>query len=86
MFDLSMFDLVEFLYYLIPAAALLFFGICLILYISARRKNKRVPGTFTEGQMRVRLICLIVSAIIAGLMLAIVLAFMALLFLAVAFM
>ena len=84
--EVVMFYLLQALYYLIPAAAILFFIISLIVYLSAVRKNKRTPGIYTAGQMKVRLICLIVSSVIAGILAFVVLGFMVLLFMAVAFM
>ncbi|MBQ7922840.1 MAG: hypothetical protein IJ325_09755 [Clostridia bacterium] len=81
-----MFQLLTALYFLIPSAAILFFVISLVMYLYARRKNKRVPGTYTENQMKTRLICLIVSSVIAGVLALVVIGFMILLFMAVAFM
>lgn len=74
------------LYFLIPAAAILFFAISLGMYLYARHKNKRGPGTYTEGQIKTRLICLIISSVIAGILALVVIVFMLLLFMAVAFM
>ena len=81
-----MFDIVEVLYYIIPAAALIFFGISLFRYLYAKRKNKRTPGTYTPEQMKSRKIFLIVSLVIAGILAVVVLAFIGLLMMAVAFM
>lgn len=74
------------LYFAIPTAALVFFIVSLILFITAKRKNKRAPGTYSEGQVRTRKICLILSAVIVGIMAAVIIGFMCLLFMAVAFM
>lgn len=74
------------LYYLIPVAALLFFAGSLIFYLVAKRKNKRVPGTYSPEQIKTRKICLIVSTVIAGILAVVVLAFIGLLMMAVAFM
>lgn len=82
----SGFDLIEFLYYFIPAASLIFFAVSLIRYLTAKRKNKRAPGSFSDAQISARRICLIVSSIIAGAMLIVVVAFFALMLMAVAFM
>jgi len=74
------------LYYIIPAAALIFFGISLFRYHYAKYKNKRAPGTYSPDRIRSRKICLIVSAVIAGILAVVVLAFIGLLMMAVAFM
>ena len=74
------------LYYIIPAAALLFFIVSLARWRDAKEQNKRTPGTYSEEEMKSRKICLIVSSVIAGMMAAVVLAFMGLLMMAVAFM
>ncbi|MBR6708156.1 MAG: hypothetical protein IKL84_00595 [Clostridia bacterium] len=81
-----MFDLIEALYYLIPAAALVFFVVSLVRYLAAIRRNKLSPGTYSERQMKDRRLCLIISAVIAGIMAAVILAFIGLLMMAVAFM
>ena len=78
--------LISILYYLIPLAALLFFIISLSLYLEAKQKNKIVPGTYTSEQMKSRKICLIVSSVIAGVMAVVVIAFIGLMMMAVAFM
>ena len=80
------FDITEALYYIIPAAALIFFGISLFRYHYAKYKNKRTPGTYSPNRIRSRKICLIVSSVIAGILAVVVLAFIGLLMMAVAFM
>lgn len=74
------------LYYIIPIAAVLLFGIALFRFCYAKHKNKRTPGTYTEAQMKNRKIFLIIASVIAGAMALVVLAFMGLLLMAVAFM
>ncbi len=75
-----------FLFYGIPAAAILFFAVSLFLYCHGRHRNKVHPGSVSAETMRMRKIVLIVSAVIAGIFAAVVLGFAALLFMAVAFM
>ncbi|MBR4292475.1 MAG: hypothetical protein IKT54_02570 [Clostridia bacterium] len=74
------------MYGLAPAAILLFFICSLVAYISAKKKNKASPGTYTPEQITTRKIFLIVSSIILGVIVAIVVGFMALLATAVIFM
>lgn len=74
------------LYYIIPLFAVLFFGISLSRYLYAKRRNKRIPGTYTDAQMKSRKVWLIVSSVVAGILAVVVLAFIGLLMMAVAFM
>ena len=80
------FDIVELLYYLIPTAALIFFAVSLTVYILAKKRNARIPGTYSESQIKSKKLCLIISSVIAGIMLVVILAFIGLLMMAVAFM
>ena len=74
------------LYYIIPLFAVLFFCISLFRYLYAKRRNKRIPGTYTDTQMKSRKVWLIVSSVVAGILAVVVLAFIGLLMMAVAFM
>ena len=74
------------LYYIIPIGVILFFAISLSAYISAKSRNKRAPDTYSESQMKTRLVCLVVSSVMAGILAVVVVAFIILLFMAVAFM
>lgn len=76
----------DLLVFLIPVLLLVLFGVFLYRYLSARRKNKREPGTFSHAQMTLRLWLVILSGIVAGTLVTIVLGLVALLFLAVAYM
>lgn len=76
----------DLLVFLIPMLLLALFGVSLYRYLSARRKNKREPGSFSSSQMTFRLWMLILSGTVAGIFVAILLGLMALLFLAVAYM
>ena len=78
--------IISYLYYIIPAAAVLLFGISLFRYCYAKHKNKRSPGTYTDAQMKSRKVWLIVSSVVAGILAVVVLAFIGLLMMAVAFM
>jgi len=78
--------IVPYLIYLIPLAVLVLFAVSLILYLTAKHRNKRSPGTYTDRQLKMRLTFLIVSGSIAGCMLIVVISLIALLFMAVAFM
>lgn len=77
---------IQFLYFAIPVAAILFFIVSLCLFLSARKQNKQQPGSVSAQTLKKRKIMLIVSSVIAGVLAAIVIAFIALLYMAVAFM
>lgn len=61
-------------FFLIPLLSVLFFGISLFLYVYAKKKNKRVPNTYSEKQIKRRKILLIVSSIITAVFLTIIIA------------
>ena len=69
-----------------PAAALIWFLTSLGLYLSARRKNKRAPGSVDEETMRESRNSLIGSAVVAALLVGGLIAIIVLLYTAVAFM
>ena len=83
MFQAMMFNI---LFVGIPGGVLAFFIVSLFRYQIAKRQNKQAPDTYSPEDIRRRLILLIVSAVILGVMLAVVIGFIALMFLAVAFM
>ena len=74
------------LFYVIPVALLVFFGVSLYRYLSARSQNKAVPGTVSEGAMKTRLTLLIVSGVLAGVVLVGAAGLVLLLFSALAYM
>ena len=78
--------LIEFLYFAIPVSAVIFFVVSLCQYVSAKKQNKRQPGSVSPQIVKSRRIRLILSSVIAGVLVTVVLAFTALLFMAVAFM
>lgn len=74
------------LLYATPIIFLVLFGISLYRYISAKKKNKVAPDTFSNSEIQKRKIMLIVMSVIAGVITVIVIGFIALLYMAVAFM
>jgi len=78
--------MVYLLFYGLPLAAVVFFAVSLILFLSARRQNRREPGSVDPLTLHTRRLMLIVSSVIAGVFAAVVIAFAVLLFTAVAFM
>ncbi len=83
MFGILVYDI---LFFTIPVLLLAFLGVSIYLYASAKAKNRKIPGSFSSGQLRLRLIFLIVAAVLTGFFAAVVIGFVALLYLAVAFM
>ena len=81
-----MFYLLQFVTYALPVAAVALFIVSLVRYIRARRANRRAPDTYNKRQMTDRLVWLIVTGVITGVMLLMIIGFMLLLMMAVAFM
>lgn len=74
------------LFYGIPLAAIVFFIVSLVLYCSARRQVKRQPGSISSRKLKTYKTMLIVSSVIAGVLAAVVIGCVGLMFMAVAFM
>ena len=81
-----MFYLSQFLVYALPIAAVVLFVISLVRYVCARRANRRAPETYNKRQMTDRLVWLIVTSVIMGVMVTMIVGFICLMMLAVAFM
>lgn len=78
--------LTETILILIPTVAFVGFAVSLFMYLYAKKKNKRVPGSYSERQMRNKGYILGVFSVIAGAMLIAIVALVILLYTAVAFM
>ena len=78
--------LTETILVLIPTVAFVGFLVSLFMYLYAKRKKKRAPGSYSERQMRYRGYMLGVFSVIAGAMLIAIVALVILLYTAVAFM
>ena len=83
MFGILLYDI---LFFAIPILLIALFGVSLYRYVSAKKQNKAVPGTFSDAEIKKRKIMLIVLSVIAGILAVIVIGFIALLFMAIAFM
>ena len=83
MFGILFYDI---LFFGIPAISILLFGISLYRYLSAKKQNKEVPGSFSDSEMKKRKIMLIILSVISGVLAVIVIGFIALLFMVVAYM
>lgn len=75
-----------FLFFAIPTAFLVGFGISLYRYLSAKRRNKQTPGTFSPEEIKKRSTVVIVLAVTLGVLLAVVIGFIVLIYMAIAFM
>lgn len=78
--------LTQLAFYGIPVVALAFFIVSLVLYCRGAKANKLTPGAVPEGEMRLRKTVLIIASVIMGLLVAVVIGFTVLLFMAVAYM
>ena len=83
MFGVLLYDI---LFFAIPAILILFIGISFYRYRCAKKQNEEVPGTFAPEEIKRRKIMLIIASVAAGVLVAVVIGFIALLFMAVAFM
>lgn len=83
MFGIMLYDI---LFFGIPAVLLALFGVSVYRYVMAKRANKENPGTYSAEELKRRKVMLIVLAVIAGVLAVVVIGFIALLFMAVAFM
>jgi len=83
MFGILLYDI---FFFAIPIILIVLFGISLYRYVSAKKQNKVTPGTFSDVEIKKRKIMLIVLSVIAGVLAVIVIGFIALMFMAVAFM
>lgn len=83
MFGVLLYDI---LFFGIPAIVFVLFVISLVRYVSAKIKNKKIPGSFSESEIKKRKIMLIILSVIIGVFAVVVIGFTALLFMAVAYM
>lgn len=83
MFGVLIYDV---LFFAIPIILVALFGVALYRFISAKKQNTAVPGTFSDDEIKKRKTALIVLSVIAGVLAAIAIGFIALLFMAAAFM
>lgn len=70
-----MFDFTTFSFYAIPIASVIFLVVSIVRYIVAKNKNKKIPDTYSESQIKSRKTFLIISAAIAGVMAGVILGF-----------
>ncbi len=78
--------IIDLLFFAIPILLLSFLGISIYRYISAKRQNAKAPDTFSSNELKTRKLLLIISAVLTAVFVTIVVGFVALLFLAVAYM
>ncbi len=81
-----LYDFFEMLYFVIPAAFLIFFIASLCLFLSAKIKNKKKAGSVEESRVKLYKTLLIISGSIVGVLAAVVISFIALMFMAAAYM
>lgn len=74
------------LFILIPVVLLVLMVVSIIRYVSAKRKNKQLPGSFSDVEMTKRLIIMIVLTVIVVSLAVIVVGLIALVYMAVAYM
>ncbi len=78
--------LIQAFFWLVPVAALVGFIVTLCMYLYAKRKNKREPGSVGECVLKSRKNAFIVCSVVFGLVVAMIAALVIMLYTAVAFM
>ena len=73
-------------FWMVPIAALVSFIVTLCMYIASKKKNKREPGSIGECVMKARRNAFVVCSVVFGLVVAMIVALVILLYTAVAFM
>ena len=81
-----MFDFTTFSFYAIPIASVIFLVVSIARYIVTKNKNKKIPDTYSESQIKSRKTLLIISSAIAGVLAAVVIGLALLTFLFANFM
>lgn len=76
---MTIYDLSSILFFAVPALVAVFFLTSLILFIIAKVKNKKAPGTYSARQVTTRLVLLIISAALLGILVAMTIGIIALL-------
>ena len=76
----------DILFFAIPIAVLALFGISLFRFLSAKSQNKNTPGSVSADELKKRGTFLAITFAVAAVLLLVVIGFIALLFMAVAFM
>lgn len=76
--------LIVFLFFAVPAAAVIFFAVSLFGFLSANGKNKRQPGGIDRQILKKRKITLIISSAAAFVLVSAMTTFLVLLNLAIA--
>ena len=74
------------LLYLIPLSSIAFFIVSLCCYISAKKRYNADPSDLNDHKKQTTKTLLIVSSIIMGVLLAVIIGFIALMYTAVAYM
>ena len=73
-------------FFAIPIILVIYWGLSIYRYVTAKKQNKVVPGTFSDAEIKKRKIRLIILSVISVVFLAIVIGFIALIYMAVAYM
>ncbi len=83
MFDILLYGII---FFAIPIILITLFFVSLCRYISAKSKNKAAPGSFSDVEIKKRRITLIVLSVIAGILIVVVVGYIGLILMSIAFM
>lgn len=78
--------LILFLFFVIPEVAIVVFIVNLCLYLSAKTQNRQQPDSVSAKKMKLYMIMMIVSSIIAIVLVAVIITFIVVLFNSMSFM
>ncbi|MBQ8858720.1 MAG: hypothetical protein IJ012_02905 [Clostridia bacterium] len=74
------------LFFGIPLLLLVLYAVCIFRYVRAKRANRLVIGAYSDVEVRKRRNAVVVLSVVIGVMLAAVVGFVLLLYMAIAFM
>ncbi len=78
--------IIGFLFFAIPIALLVFLGVSIYRYASAKKANKKMPETFSQREISNRKTALIIASVLTGALVVMTVGLVVLVYLAVAFM
>ncbi len=79
-------NLITALFFAIPLGVMVLFAVSLCRFLIGKQQNKRAPGSVPDSALRSRKTLLAISSAMLGVLVAVVISFIVLIFLAVAYM
>jgi hypothetical protein len=76
----------DFLFFAVPVALLVLFGVCIYRYVHAKKENEKYPGLYTPEELHKRKGMMIITGCAAAAPVIVTIGFLVLIFMAVAYM